>query len=173
MRTAISIYIAGMFLAFGQEAPVPPIPEEIVLAGESSQDVTFFWEHSPDRAKVLGYLVHVGTNSGEYFRQEWVGNTNQATLTNINTSLAGYFSISSVGTNGVEGEKSLELMETWEAPRPAAFKRLMTVQVIFEAKSGSNWVSVGTTERYVLKTDKDLSLLRCRMITGSIGGLNE
>ena len=74
----------------------------------AAQSVTLGWNPSTD-ASVVGYIVHYGTNSGQYSLQLDTSSQTVATLTNLQEGLTYYFAITAYDTNHVESAPSGEI----------------------------------------------------------------
>lgn len=92
----------------------------------SAQQVKLSWDASASAAtNVIHYIVHAGTNAGDYFIHLPVGTNLNASVSDI-APLTWYFAATAVKTNGTQSPYSNELIE--EVPQPPANMRTVVLQ---------------------------------------------
>lgn len=85
-----------------------------VTVAAASQTVSVAWDPSPDTS-VVGYIVYMGTSSGDYLITNNVGQSVIATVSGLQPGGTYYFSVAAYTAAGVESALSEEIV--YEAPR--------------------------------------------------------
>ena len=133
----LALATVGFSLDPAQAATTPPV----------MQSVTLGWNAVPEA--ITGYRVHVGTQSRQYTGTYDTGSQPTFTSNSLGSGQTYYFAVSAIGSTGLEGLLSDEVVVTTATPVPVVTLHTLTLgwDAVSETGITGYRVHVGTQSR--------------------------